>query len=205
MTIDWDEKKALLQEPNIAAVTQLCDELMEKKPGPSSPTSTPSMTRTNAGSSASTSAPARAPNPGFVSHFNDDEAARRATQIYELAELDPRYVMPWNAYPWVRDPDLPSALNVQEKTDGLRPFRQFLKINSRVSAVIAHGTDASTFLTLFEKTYHSSLKNSGIKIYKASALGGRAFAVSEAKQEELLTKSVDIYKDAMQRAGIQHL
>ena len=33
MTIDWDEKKALLQEPNIAAVTQLCDELMEKKPG----------------------------------------------------------------------------------------------------------------------------------------------------------------------------
>ena len=68
--------------------------------------------------------------------------------------------------------------------------------------IIAHGTDASTFLTLFEKTYHSSLKNSGIKIYKASALGGRAFAVSEAKQEELLTKSVDIYKDAMQRAGI---
>ena len=33
MTIDWDEKKTLLQEPNIAAVTQLCDELMEKKPG----------------------------------------------------------------------------------------------------------------------------------------------------------------------------
>lgn len=33
VTIDWDEKKALLQEPNIAKVTQLCDELMEKKPG----------------------------------------------------------------------------------------------------------------------------------------------------------------------------
>jgi len=33
VTIDWDEKKTLLQEPNIAAVTQLCDELMEKKPG----------------------------------------------------------------------------------------------------------------------------------------------------------------------------
>jgi hypothetical protein len=100
---------------------------------------------------------------------------------------------------------MPSALNVQEKTDGLRPFRQFLKINKRVSAIIAHGADANTFLTLFEKTYHSSLKNHGIKIYKATALGGRAFAVSETKQEELLTKSVDIYKDAMQRAGIQHL
>jgi hypothetical protein len=105
----------------------------------------------------------------------------------------------------VRDPDLPSALNVQEKTDGLRPFRQFLKINRRVSAIIAHGTDAQAFLTLFEKTYHQSLKNSGIKIYKASALGGRAFAVSANKQEELLSRSVEIYKDAMQRAGIQHL
>ena len=149
--------------------------------------------------------PGKGTDPGFFSHFNDADAARRATQIYELAELDPRYVMPWNAYPWVRDPELPSALNVQEKTDGLRPFRQFLKINRRVSAVIAHGTDASTFLTLFEKTYHSSLKHSGIQIYKASALGGRAFAVSEAKQEDLLTKSVDVYMDAMQRAGIQHL
>jgi hypothetical protein len=49
------------------------------------------------------------------------------------------------------------------------------------------------------------LKNSGIKVYKASALGGRAFAVSANKQEELLSKSVEIYKDAMQRAGIQHL
>ena len=70
------------------------------------------------------------------------------------------------------------------------PLRQFLKINKRVSAIIAHGTDASTFLTLFEKTYHSSLKNNGIKIYKASALGGRAFAVSETKQEEILAKNV---------------
>ncbi len=146
------------------------------------------MTRTSAGSSASTSAPGKGTESGFVSHFNDDEAARRATSIYEAVELDPRYVMPWNAYPWVRDPDLPSALNVQEKTDGLRPFRQFLKINKRVSAVIAHGADAHAFLTLFEKTYHSSLKNRGVKIYKATALGGRAFAVSAAKQEELLSQ-----------------
>ena len=37
MTIDWDEKRALLQEPNIAAVTQLCDELMAKRPGSTVP------------------------------------------------------------------------------------------------------------------------------------------------------------------------
>jgi hypothetical protein len=29
--------------------------------------------------------------------------------------------------------------------------------------------------------------------------------VSPAKQEELLAKNVAVYKDAMQRAGIQHL
>ena len=74
-----------------------------------------------------------------------------------------------------------------------------------MALTVIGGVTVSTFLTLFEKTYHSSLKNSGIKIYKASALGGRAFAVSEAKQEELLTKSVETYRDAMQRAGIQHL
>ncbi len=157
MTIDWDEKKALLQEPNIAAVTQLCDELMEKKPGSVVPYIDPIHDEDECRIVSLHVSPGKGTESGFVSHFNDDEAARRATQIYELAELDPRYVMPWNAYPWVRDPDMPSALSVQEKTDGLRPFRQFLKINKRVSAIIAHGTDASTFLTLFEKTYHSSL------------------------------------------------
>lgn len=205
MTIDWDEKKALLQEPNIAAVTQLCNELMEKKPGSTVPYIDPVHDEDECRIVSLHVSPGKGTESGFVSHFNDDEAARRATSIYEMVELDARYVMPWNAYPWVRDPDLPSALNVQEKTDGLRPFRQFLKINKRVSAIIAHGTDAQTFLTLFEKTYHQSLKNHGIKIYKASALGGRAFAVSANKQEELLSKSVEIYKDAMQRAGIQHL
>ncbi|BCW20953.1 uracil-DNA glycosylase [Pseudarthrobacter enclensis] len=205
MTVDWDEKKALLQEPNIAQVTQLCDDLMEKKPGSTVPYIDPVHDEDECRIVSLQVSPGKGTESGFVSHNNDDEAARRATQIYELAELDPRYVMPWNAYPWVRETGSPSALSVQEKTDGLRPFRQFLKINSRVSAIIAHGTDASTFLTLYEKTYHSSLKNSGIKIYKATALGGRAFAVSEAKQEEILTRNVDIYKDAMQRAGIQHL
>ena len=205
MTIDWDEKKTLLQEPNIAAVTQLCDELMEKKPGSVVPYIDPIHDEDECRIVSLHVSPGKGTESGFVSHFNDDEAARRATSIYEAAELDPRYVMPWNAYPWVREPDASSALNVQEKTDGLRPFRQFLKINRRVSAVIAHGADAHSFLTLFEKTYHSSLKNHGVKIYKATALGGRAFAVSPARQEELLAKNVEVYKDAMQRAGIQHL
>ncbi|CAM3174353.1 hypothetical protein PSET11_00809 [Arthrobacter ulcerisalmonis] len=205
VTIDWDEKKALLQEPNIAKVTQLCDELMEKKPGSTVPYIDPVHDEDECRIVSLQVSPGKGTESGFISHNNDDEGARRATQIYDLAELDPRYVMPWNAYPWIRDQGLPSALSVQEKTDGLRPFRQFLKINSRVSAIIAHGTDAATFLALFEKTYHSSLRNSGIKIYKATALGGRAFAVSETKQEELVTKNVDTYKDAMQRAGIQHL
>jgi hypothetical protein len=96
-------------------------------------------------------------------------------------------------------------MNFQDKTYGLRPCRPFIKIHKRVSAEIHHGADAHAFLTLFEKTYHSSLKNHGVKIYKATALGGRAFAVSPAKQEELLAKNVEVYKDAMQRAGIQHL
>jgi len=205
VTIDWDEKKTLLQEPNIAAVTQLCDELMEKKPGSVVPYVDPVHDEDECRIVSLHIAPGKGTESGFVSHFNDDEAARRATSIYEAVELDPRYVMPWHAYPWVRDPELPSALNVQEKTDGLRPFRQFLKINKRVSAIIAHGADAHAFLTLFEKTYHSSLKNRGVKIYKATALGGRAFAVSAAKQDELLSKNVEVYKDAMQRAGIQHL
>jgi hypothetical protein len=205
VTIDWDEKKALLQEPNIAAVTQLCEELMARKPGSVVPYIDPVHDEDECRIISLHISPGKGTESGFVSHFNDDEAARRATSIYEAAELDPRYVMPWNAYPWVRDAGLPSALNVQEKTDGLKPFRQFLKINRRVSAIIAHGTDAASFLTLYEKTYHAPLKNQGIKVYKASALGGRAFAVSETKQQELLEKSVEIYKDAMQRAGIQHL
>ena len=148
--------------------------------------------------------PGKGTESGFVSHFNDDEAAavpRPSTKTRTRSPLrDALECLPVG--PRSR---APSALIVQEKTDGLRPFRQFLKIKQGVSAVIAHGADANAFLTLFEKTYHSSLNNDGVKIYKATALGGRAFAVSAAKQEELLAKNVEVYRDAMQRAGIQHL
>ncbi|WP_028267680.1 uracil-DNA glycosylase [Arthrobacter sp. MA-N2] len=205
MTIDWDEKRALLQEPNIAAVTQLCDELMAKRPGSSVPYIDPVHDEDECRIVTLQTSPGRTPTSGFVSHLNDDDAARRAQLIYDSAELDVRYVMPWNCYPWVRDAELPPALSAQEKTDGLRPFRQFLKINKRVSAVVAHGAETAAFLALFEKTYHSPLRQHGIKVYKASALGGRAFALSEAKQQELLAKNIETYRDAMQRAGIQHL
>jgi hypothetical protein len=205
VTIDWDEKRALLQEPNIAAVTQLCDELMAKRPGSLVPYIDPVHDEDECRIVTLQTSPGRAIASGFLSHLNDDDAARRAQLIYDSAELDVRYVMPWNSYPWVRDPELPPALSAQEKTDGLRPFRQFLKINKRVSAVVAHGAEAAAFLALYEKTYHSPLRQHGIKVYKASALGGRAFALSEAKQQELLAKNIETYRDAMQRAGIQHL
>ena len=205
MTIDWDEKRALLQEPTIAAVTQLCDELMARKPGSTVPYIDPVHDEDECRIITLQTSPVRGAESGFVSHLNEDDAARRIQLIYDSAELDARYVMPWNSYPWVRDSGSPTALSAQEKTDGLRPFRQFLKINSRVSAVVAHGADAAAFLALYEKTYHSALKQNGIKVYKASALGGRAFALSEAKQQELLEKNIETYRDAMQRAGIQHL
>lgn len=205
MDIDWDGKRALLREPNIAAVTQLCDELMARKPGSMVPYIDPVHDEDECRIVSLQVSPGRGTASGFVSYFNDDDSARRAQEIYTGAELDPRYVMPWHSYPWVREAGLPPSLSAQEKLDGLKPFRQFLKINRRVSAVVAHGAEAAAFLTLFEKTYHSALKEHGIKVYKASALGGRAFALSEAKQQELLEKTIETYRDAMQRAGIQHL
>lgn len=205
MTTDWDEKRTLLQEPNIVAVTKLCDELMARKPGSVVPYVDPVHDEDECRIISLHISPGRGTASGFVSHFNDDDAARRAKEIYEAADLDVRYVMPWNSYPWIRSAELPAALSAQEKTDGLRPFRQFLKINRRVSAIVAHGADAASFLALYEKTYHSPLKQHGIKVYKASALGGRAFALSEAKQQALLEQNIEAYRDAMQRAGIQHL
>jgi hypothetical protein len=203
--IDWDGKRALLREPNIAAVTQLCDELMARKPGSVVPYVDPVHDEDECRIVSLQVSPGRGTVSGFVSHLNDDDAARRAQEIYAGAELDLRYVMPWHSYPWVRDAGLPPALSAQEKLDGLKPFRQFLKINRRVSAVVAHGAEANAFLALFERTYHAPLRQHGIKVYKASALGGRAFALSEAKQQELLGKTIETYRDAMQRAGIQHL
>ena len=80
MTIDWDEKKALLQEPNIAAVTQLCDELMEKKPGSVVPYIDPVHDEDECRIVSLHISPGKGTESGFVSHFNDDEAARRATR-----------------------------------------------------------------------------------------------------------------------------
>jgi hypothetical protein len=91
VTIDWDEKKALLQEPNIAKVTQLCDELMEKKPGSTVPYIDPVHDEDECRIVSLQVSPGKGTESGFVSHYNDDEAARRATQIYEeCVPLGPR-------------------------------------------------------------------------------------------------------------------
>ena len=77
MTIDWDEKKALLQEPNIAAVTQLCDELMEKKPGSVVPYIDPIHDEDECRIVSLFASPGPGTGPRFISIENDDETAAR--------------------------------------------------------------------------------------------------------------------------------
>ncbi|WP_237740785.1 hypothetical protein [Crystallibacter crystallopoietes] len=111
--------------------------------------------------------------------------------------------MPWNVYPWFIADKQDGKLTKQQIHDGLKPFRQFLKKVERVSAVVAHGTEAHKLTAMLDRTTDRNLFARGFKVYRVRSAGGRAFIGSPEQQEAWLQEMRDAYWDAMGRAGIR--
>jgi hypothetical protein len=67
---------------------------------------------------------------------------------------------------------------------------------------VAHGTEANRLAQLLLKTEVPLLWRRGLKTYKVRSLSGRAFAGTEARQQQYLDEMHVVYLDAMARTGL---
>jgi hypothetical protein len=133
----------------------------------------------------------------------DDAAATRLLGLQYQLGLRPEWIMPWNAYPWFTPGEANGKLTPEQLHAGLKPLLTFLKAVPRVSAIVAHGTEANRLAQMLLKTDNPLIWRRGLKVYKARALHGRAFAGSKERQTEWLIEMGRAYADAMARAGLQ--
>ncbi|WP_235779677.1 uracil-DNA glycosylase family protein [Sinomonas notoginsengisoli] len=133
----------------------------------------------------------------------DDAAVTRLLGLQYQLGLRPEWTMPWNAYPWFTPGEANGKLTPEQLHAGLKPLLTFLKAVPRASAIVAHGTEANRLAQMLLKTDNPLIWRRGLKVYKARALHGRAFAGSKERQTEWLIDMGRAYADAMARAGLK--
>ena len=189
-------------DPNIAEVNQLCESLVERKPGSEVPFVDPVHDVDECRIVSLFASPGPGASSRFISTENDDETAARTLEIYEAVGLRPEHVMPWNAYPWFVFDEQDGKLTAAQISEGLKPLLKFLRLVPRASALVAHGGEAQKLADLLLKSKIADIQKRGFKTYKVRALGGRAFAGKPADQQKWLDEAHAAYTDAMARAGL---
>lgn len=141
--------------------------------------------------------------PRGVVWAGDDAAATRLLGLQFQIGLRPEWMMPWNTHPWFTPGEANGKLTPEQVSAGLKPLIAFLRLVPRVSAIVAHGTEANRLAQMLLKTDNPLIWRRGLKVYKARSLHGRAFAGSKERQTEWLIEMGRSYADAMARAGLQ--
>jgi hypothetical protein len=88
---------------------------------------------------------------GFLGCENDDPSAQLVGECLDAAGVDPRRVMPWNAYPWFL-PD-PGTVTAGMIASGLEPLRRVLGLIPSARAVVTGGAKAHDSWRRFEHRY----------------------------------------------------
>ncbi len=190
-------------DANVEAVNLLCDELRQGSGERPVPYVDPMHDTDECRIVSLSSNPGPGTESGFISCENDDDSAARLAAVYEEVGLEPRFVMPWNVYPWYVFDKQDGKLTKAQITEGLQPFRRFLKTVERASAVVAHGVEAHKLAGMLDRTADRQLFARGFKVYRVRSTGGRAFIGSPEQQQAWLLEMRDAYWDAMGRAGIR--
>jgi len=144
-----------------------------------------------------------APSPQGVVWAGDDAAATRLLGLQFQLGLRPEWMMPWNTHPWFTPGEANAKLTPEQVSAGLKPLIALLRVLPRVSAIVAHGTEANRLAQMLLKTDNPLIWRRGLKVYKARSLHGRSFAGSKERQTEWLIDMGRSYADAMARAGLQ--
>ena len=188
--------------PHIAPVNQHVEFLRKLRPGFEVPFVDPMHSVDEARIVSLFSNTGEASPRGYV-WAGDDAAATRLLGLQYQLGLRPEWTMPWNAYPWFTPGEPNGKLTPEQLHAGLKPLIAFLKTVPRVSAIVAHGTEANRLAQMLLKTDNPLIWRRGLKVYKARSLHGRAFAGSKERQTEWLIDMGRAYADAMARAGLK--
>jgi hypothetical protein len=188
--------------PHIAPVNQHVEFLRKLRPGFEVPYVDPMHSVEEARIVSLFSNTGEASPRGYV-WAGDDAAATRLLGLQYQLGLRPEWTMPWNAYPWFTPGEANGKLTPEQLHAGLKPLLTFLKAVPRVSAIVAHGTEANRLAQMLLKTDNPLIWRRGLKVYKARSLHGRAFAGSKERQTEWLIEMGRAYADAMARAGLK--
>ncbi|WP_434614118.1 uracil-DNA glycosylase [Arthrobacter sp. A5] len=188
-------------EPNVAAVNELCDSLVDLRPGSEVSYIDPVHNVDECRIISLYSNIGSAHDSGFVTPGDDDAVARLMGVQWQIG-LRPEYIMPWNVHPWFTHGKANGKLAPGEISAGLKPLLRLLALVPRASAIVAHGTEANRLAGLLLKTENPMIWRRGVKTYKVRSLGGKSFGGSATRQQEWLEEMKAAYADAMARTGL---
>jgi len=206
-----DDQMSRIREPQVDSINTLCDQLMEELPGFSVPYIAPHYGASTAVILALSSNPgpqaSGAKGSGMLSRENNDGSAARMGVIYETVGLTDDQIMPWNAYPWHVHETHPNGLPNNLIDDGLGALKRVLDLHPNIQAIVAHGGDAHRSVKQFlsKKRFGDYADDRGLKAWRTRHTSNRAFMLREPEKSIALESVCDVYRDAMQHAGLTPL
>lgn len=72
---------------------------------------------------------------GFLCIENDDQTAETQCRLFDAHGISPRWVLPWNAYPWFID----RAPNAEERNAGAKVLCELIDLLPGLKAVLLQG------------------------------------------------------------------
>ncbi|HEX8498664.1 MAG TPA: uracil-DNA glycosylase, partial [Actinomycetales bacterium] len=73
---------------------------------------------------------------------NDDETAERQAVAFAQAGIEPRDVLPWNAYPWFKESQ--TALSAAELDAGVDPLLDVVELMPHLTVALLQGREAQS-------------------------------------------------------------
>ena len=96
---------------------------------------------------------------GFLCIENNDETSRRQKRMMQEAGINPRDMLPWNAYPWFID-RAPSTIELKL---GVDPLLRVLREMPRLRAVMLMGSEAQKSWQLLLRHHADMITVRGIR------------------------------------------
>jgi hypothetical protein len=91
---------------------------------------------------------------GFLGCENDDPSAQVVAECLDMAGVDPKDVISWNAYPWFL-PDQ-GGLTVSMLESGLEPLDRLISLLDDLQTVVTQGSKAHDSWARFSRRYPST-------------------------------------------------
>lgn len=176
--------------PHVRAINELVDDLGVDAGGGRAPYVAPWYV----GVEAPILAVLRDPGPGadaaagsgFLCTNNNDETSRRQQALMQGAGIDPRDVLPWNAYPWY----INAAPNSAQLRAGVEPLRRLVALLPGLRVILLLGRDAQRGWRYVDATHPHLPEERGITVLPTFHPGRQALwhqdaAVRTEREEHL--------------------